>query len=360
MGVSHLSSGNRKVTIGATGDILLHKRLFNKAKTEDGNYDFTEMLAEAKPLFKEDHLIIVNQESIIGGKELGLSDFPHFNSPVEIGYTLKDMNVDIVNIANNHTLDHGEKGILQSIKNWEKIGIPYVGAYKSREDQETLRIFHKNGLRVCFLSYTKSTGGKKTPKGKDYLLNIYGKTRYAGYRGVAGVRRLINRIRKEDLADVIVLSIHFGKEYQMLPTSYQLETAGNLSDAGADVIIGHHPHVLQPPGFLVNSKGETTFVAYSLGNFFSGQKGIYRQIGAYMTIDVEKPDESSLLKIDSPKMHLTYVDAGEKKDYKLHLLKDVVERQETIITDVGEFNSREVYDRMINHLREYIPDLDVS
>src|SRR5690625_4300319 len=357
-----MENNKGKVTIGATGDILLHKRVYNKAKTKKGNYDFTEMLAEAKPLFKKDHLIIVNQESIIGGEEMGLSDFPHFNSPVEIGYNLKDMNVDIANIANNHTLDHGEKGILKSIVNWEKIGIPYVGAYRSRKDQETLRIFHKNGLKICFLSYTKTTGGKKPPKGKGYLINRFGPTKFAGYSGIAGIRRLINRIKSEDLADVVVVSIHFGKEYQMFPTSYQRETASNLSDAGADVIIGHHPHVLQPPEFLMNSKGEETFSAYSLGNFFSGQKGIYRQIGAYMTIDVEKKmsKENSLLKIDNPTMNLTYVDSCDKRNYKLYLLRDIVKQQKTIKTEVGEFDSKEVYERMIKHMTEYILNLDVK
>src|SRR5699024_2100128 len=121
----------------ATGDILLHKRVYNKAKLSDGTYNFDGMFENIEHLFDKEHLIIVNQESIIGGVELGLADFPHFNSPVEIGYKLKDMNVDIANIANNHILDHGEKGILKSIENWEKIGLPYVGAYKSQEDQET-------------------------------------------------------------------------------------------------------------------------------------------------------------------------------------------------------------------------------
>lgn len=357
-----MESDKRKVTLGATGDILLHKRVYNKAKIKNGGYDFTEMLEEAKPLFDKEHLIIVNQESIIGGKEMGLSDFPHFNSPIEIGYTLKEMNVDIVNIANNHTLDHGEKGILKSIENWQKIGLPYVGAYKSRKDQETLRIFHKNGLRICFLSYTNTTGGKKVPKGKSFLINRFGPTSFAGYSGIAGVRRLINRIKGKDIADVVVVSIHFGKEYQMLPTASQKETASNLSDAGADIIIGHHPHVLQPPAFLTNSKGQTTFAGYSLGNFFSGQKGIYRQIGAYMTIDVEKKslEKNSLLTIDNPTVHLTYVDSCENRDYKLHLLKDIVERQEIIKTDAGEFESKQVYDRMLNHMRHYIPDLNVT
>lgn len=348
---------NYKVTIGATGDILLHKRLYDKAIKEDGSgYDFTDMLAEARNLFKKEHLIIVNQESIIAGEEIGLSDFPRFNSPVEIGYQLKDLNVDIVNIANNHVLDHGEKGLLKSIENWEKIGLPYVGAYKSVEDQETLRIFHKNGLKICFLSYTMSTGLGKRPKGKTYLCNEYKDI------SPKWLREIINRIRWNFLADVIVVSIHFGKEYHMLPTSSQLEIANDIADAGADIIIGHHPHVLQPPAFLTDSRGRDVFVAYSLGNFFSGQIGLYRQIGAYMTIEVEKKLQSngSLLKIYNPTFKLTFVDSSDNKDYKLRLLKDVVEEQETIKTNVGEFNSKMVYERMITHMKKWIPDLNIS
>lgn len=350
----------KKVTIGATGDILLHKRVYNKARTASGEYNFDRMFENIEHLFDEKHVIIVNQESIIAGEELGLSDFPHFNSPVEIGYKLKQMNVDIANIANNHILDHGEVGILKSIENWEKIGIPYVGAYKSEEDQETLRIINKNGLRVCFLSYTKGLSGKKIPNGKPYLVNHYGATRFAGHRDVAGLRRLIDQIKRKDLADIVVVSIHFGKEYQMMPTSYQLETASNISDAGADVIIGHHPHVLQPFDYLVDSKGRNTFVAHSLGNFFTGQKGLYRQIGGYMTIDIEKTENGQLLKIDNPTFTLTYVDSTDEKDYKMYLLKDIVDKGKKIKTDIGEFDSSIVYNRMVEHLTQFNTDINIK
>ena len=255
-----------------------------------------------------------------------------------------------------HVFDHGEEGVLKSIENWEKIGLPYVGAYKSVEDQETLRIFHKNGLKICFLSYTMSSGLGKRPKNKTFLLNEYKDI------SPKWLREIINRIRWNFLADVIVVSIHFGKEYHMLPTSSQLEIANDIADVGADIIIGHHPHVLQPPAFLTDSRGREVFVAYSLGNFFSGQIGLYRQIGAYMTIDVEKriQSEGSLLKISNPTFKLTFVDSTDKKDYKLRLLKDVVKEQDIIKTNVGEFNSKEVYDRMINHMKKWIPDLDIS
>lgn len=346
---------SKKITLAATGDILLHDRLYKKAQKRDGKgYDFSNLLSEVKPLFETGDLKIVNQESIIGGEELGLSNFPHFNSPVEIGYTLKDFGVDIVNIANNHTLDKGEEGILKSIENWEKIGLPYVGAYKSEDDQKTLRIFNKNGLRVCFISYTKRMGGMTIPRNKEYLLNTFEQA------NVVHAGKFLRKIKSMDVADVIVLSIHYGKEYQMLPTADQREISASLSDAGADVILGHHPHVLQPPEILVNSRGLETFVIYSLGNFFSGQKGIYRQIGGYLTIDIEKNSPEEKVKISNPTFKLTYVDSTEKKNYKIYLLEDIVNNQEVIKTHMGDFNSQQVYDRMINHMRKWITDLKIS
>ncbi|WP_233443850.1 CapA family protein [Halalkalibacterium halodurans] len=352
-----MANKSRKITLAATGDVLLHERLYRKAKIKDGSgYNFDELLKDAEPLFEKGDLKIVNQESIIAGEELGLSDFPHFNSPVEIGYKLKELGVDIANLANNHVLDKGEKGILKSIENWEKIGIPYVGAYKNKKDQETLRIFHKNGLRVCFLSYTKRMAGVKIPKNKDYLVDSFEDA------NVGKIKKRIQQVKSNDLADVIVLSIHYGKEYHLLPTSDQIEISNTLSDAGADIILGHHPHVLQPPAYILNSRGKETFCIYSLGNFFSGQKGIYRQIGAYMTIDIEKPtpDKNALLKIDNPTIKLTYVDSCDKRTYKLHLLEDVVKNQEFIKTHMGVFKSQEVYDRIITHMRKWITDLNIS
>src|SRR5699024_2460940 len=148
----------------------------------------------------------------------------------------------------NHTLDFGEEGLRKSLDNLNEIGLPYVGAYQSVEDQETVRIFHKNGLKICFLSYTVSTDIGKRPKGKEYLVNIYKDV------SPKWLRLTINKIRRELNVDVVVVSIHYGREYHMLPTSSQLEISNDIADAGADIILGHHPHVLQPPNFLIDSR----------------------------------------------------------------------------------------------------------
>lgn len=344
----------RKIRLTATGDILLHKRLFKTARKVIG-YDFMPKLNNAKALFADSDITIVNQESIIAGKKLGLSSFPKFNSPVEIGYALKELGVDIVNLANNHVLDLNEEGILESIKNWEKIGIPYVGAYKSFKDQEELRIINKNGLRVCFLSYTRGTNSIEPPKGKEYLVNKYHPNK------LKKTKDLIKSIRNKDLADVIVVSLHFGKEYHLYPSSEQQEVARDLSDAGADVILGHHPHVLQPPEWILNSRGKKSFVAYSLGNFYSGQEGLYRQIGGVLSIDIEKPDPSStMLKIDNPRLNLTFVDSTDERDFKLSLLKDIVESRKLIKTDMGEFDSNEVYEEITQRMKDKVKDLKIN
>src|SRR5690625_1211240 len=116
---------NKKVKLGATGDILLHLRLIKHAKQSDGTYNFNYQMENVRDLFEKSDLNIVNQESLIAGKKLGYSDFPRFNGPKEIRDTLKEFGVDIVTIANNHTLDKGEEGVFESIKNWKEIDIPY-------------------------------------------------------------------------------------------------------------------------------------------------------------------------------------------------------------------------------------------
>jgi len=357
-----MADNHGKLTLGATGDILIHKKMCEEAKQKDGSYDFTNMLSNVEHLFKDEYFIIVNQESIIAGEEIGLSFFPRFNSPIEIGYQLKKLNVDLVNIANNHTLDRGEQGVLKSIENWEEIGLPYVGAYKSWKDHETIRIFHKNGVRLCFLSFNAAEGLKaKAIKGKEYLLNNYSKFSYRGIKASAGLRRLITQIKRRDLADIIIVSMHFGREYLRLPTARQQELSHTIAESGADIIIGHHPHVLQPPAYITTSKGNKVFVAYSLGNFFTGQRGLYRQIGAYMELGLKMNYEKDLHeRIEfSPSFKLTFVDSKDQKDYTMYLLKDIVDKNESIKTDMGEFDSKEIYSEMRKHMSKWIPDLDI-
>ncbi len=231
-----MNDQTNKVSLTAVGDVLPHGRVYGGIKKESG-YNFEEKLENVNGLLGSSDITTANLESIIAGKEIGLSSYPRFNSPVEIGHTLKSMGVDLVSIANNHMLDRGEKGLLKSIRNLDRIGLEYDGGYKSFEDQDRLRIFKTNGLRICFVSYTRGTNFIKVPEDKPYLANSLKEI------NPLKIYSTLRRIKKNKLADVIVVNMHFGEEYHLYPSSTQKEISASLADAGADVIVGHHPHV---------------------------------------------------------------------------------------------------------------------
>lgn len=261
----------------AIGDILLHQSVYKDAATDQGIYDFLPMFEKVKPFIESADIAVANQETMIGGKELGLSSYPIFNSPYEIGDALKDTGIDIVTLANNHTLDKGETAILNAVTHWNQIGMPYTGAFKSKEDRETIRTITKNGIAFSFLSYTYGTNGMPVPQDKPYLVNLI---------DLPIIEKDVERAKQ--LSDVVVVSMHWGNEYEDRPNQTQIDLANALSEMGVDIIIGHHPHVLQPIDWIERPDGSRTFVLYSLGNFLSAQEGVERLTGGIGGIEVTK------------------------------------------------------------------------
>lgn len=344
-----------KVKLVATGDVLLHSRIYNISKTKDGGYDFRDKMKPAKKLLSAGDISVVNLEALVAGEELGLSSFPKFNNPVELAENLKEFGTDIVTNSNNHTMDLGVEGALKSIENLEKIGLKYVGSHKSEEDQKEFRIIEKNGIKVAFLSYTAVTLGNNPPKDKPYLLNMIVKSQ------TKWVRRDIERLKKEKKPDVVVVSLHFGREYPLYPVASQKEIAASVSDAGADIIIGHHPHVLQPAEWIINSRGKKTFVIYSLGNFYSGQKGLYRQIGGAISLDIHKKSEKTAdITIENPVLDLTFVDANRAGGYQMYHLLEYIEKNPFIKTPHGEFDSLEVYSELSTRFKDWMPEIELK
>lgn len=342
------------VKLSAVGDILLHGRVYGGLK-KTSDYTLKAQLKNANKLFDRSDITVANLESIIAGTEIGLSAYPKFNAPVEIGYILKEMGVDLVSIANNHILDRGEEGLLKSIENLEKIGLEYDGGFKSFKDRNRLRIITRNGLRICFVSYTRGTNFIKIPEDKPYLVNSLKKI------SSLKIQTTLRKIKSNNLADVIVVNLHFGEEYHLYPSSAQRELAASLADAGADVILGHHPHVLQPPEWIENSRGMKTFVAYSLGNFFSGQNGLHRQIGAALSLEITKPDEKySGIVIENPKYDLTFVKREGKSRYDLYLFNEWIKDNRYIETAEGCFLSERVYEDVKQRMCKEIKELKIK
>ena len=255
------------------GDLLVHDRLYNAMKTSDG-YDFKPALTYIKDIVKDYDVAYYNQETILGGSEIGLSSYPAFNSPYEVGDAMIDAGFNLVSLATNHTLDRGEKAITNSVNYWNsKSDVLAVGSYLSNEDRDKINIKEKNNITYTMLNYTYGTNGIRVPSGKEYLVNVWPTdtdninnpdvdTKYQEYKNT--VKEDIDRVR--DKVDVLIVAMHWGVEYTHEPTRYEKDMAQFLSDNGVDVIIGTHPHVIQPVTHI-----NDTLVIYSLGNLISAQ-----------------------------------------------------------------------------------------
>nr|WP_235714580.1 CapA family protein [Neobacillus dielmonensis] len=297
----------QQVTVGAIGDVLIHSPVYQDA-FNGSQYDFDQMFSSVKPLLEKTDILTANQESTLGGVELGLSGYPTFNSPHEVADALVHTGVDIVSTANNHSLDKGEKGIRSETAYLESIGLPHVGSFQNEQDQQRLRVIEKNGIKLAFLSYTYGTNGIPVPEGKDYLVNLIDRDK---------MKEEIQRAKAA--ADVVIMSIHWGKEYQRFPTEDQKDLAAFLANEGVDILFGSHPHVLQPMDWIETTDGRKMFVIYSLGNFISAQHGDYKDIGGLASVEITKrvSEQGSKIELSNPAFYPTYVTSQKHRNFRV-------------------------------------------
>lgn len=324
-----------EVSLAAVGDLLIHKEVYNDAKTSSG-YDFNPMFQEVSPHLSNADITFANSESIMGGAAIGVSTYPSFNTPFELGDALKANGIDIISMSNNHTLDRGVPAIENAINQWDSLGIKKVGAYLSPEERDRITTIKKNDITFSFLAYTYGTNGIPTPDGKPYLVNRIDKDLIA-----SDIKKAAGE------SDVVVMSLHFGNEYERNPSTDQKELAAFAAEQGADIILGHHPHVLQPPEWIENTDGSQSLVFYSLGNFLSGQEEKYRRMGGIAGVTVQKVKgiEGTSIDIKEPRFKLTYVDFANDQDFKILPMK--------------EFD-HDMFEELSKHMKTSIHDLSVN
>ncbi len=281
------------------GDALIHEAVYSDAY-HNNTYDFKPMLSEMKPIISKFDLAYYNQETILGGTELGLSTYPRFNSPYEVGDAFLDAGFNLVSLANNHTLDRGEKAINNSCNYWKNKNVYYAGSYCSYEDRDKLVIKQKNGISYALLSYTTVDNGLKRPNGKDYYLNLY---------DPEVVKRDVEKYRGK--VDLLMVAMHWGQEYTHTTVSSQKEIANYLASLGVDIVIGAHPHVVEPIEYIDN-----TLVIYSLGNFISAQRGIERLTGLMVSLNVNKDLSDNKINISDIEAELLYTYSDNSKNYR--------------------------------------------
>jgi len=267
-----------ELTLIAAGDNLFHITLINRA-LENGQYNFEPVYSEIKNLVKNADLSFINQETVMAGESFGYSGYPQFNTPQSLAQTLADTGFDIFNVANNHAMDMGRNGLIASLDLLDKIeGITVIGARKTGESS---RIITKNGISLGFLSYTYGLNGFALPANEPNLVSLINREKIA---------QEIQTLRP--LCDFLIVSMHWGEEYLLIePDSYQKNLAVFLAQQNVDLIIGHHPHVLQRVETLERPDGGKTLCFYSLGNFVSNQREKERILGGIMLAAFTKEGE---------------------------------------------------------------------
>ena len=265
-------STDKEITIVMVGDILLHTPVEEAAKDDAGNYNFDFIFEDTKKDIASADIAIVNQEVIIGGEELGVSGYPAFNAPTEIGDALVKAGFDVVCHGTNHALDKGKKGILNTLDYWEENHpeITILGINDSKEDQENITIIEQDGIKIALLNYTYGTNGISLPKGMPYAVDMLDKD------------KVISDLKyAEENADFTIVCPHWGTEYELGTDSSQKKWAKIFREYGADLVIGTHPHVIEPiemmedgkTGYSNNHGNGDMLVYYSLGNFVNWTSG---------------------------------------------------------------------------------------
>lgn len=332
-----------RLSLIMVGDALLHSSLYRDGY-QNGTYDFTSQLELIKPEIQKHDLAFYNQESILGGTSIGLSDYPNFNSPQEFGDAMIDAGFNLVSLANNHTMDRGVTAIQNSCDYWKTKDVLTAGSYCSAEDAEEIKIKEKNGIKYTLLAYTYGTNGITVPSDKPYLVNLYSDEL---------AKADIEKVR--DKVDLLIVSMHWGTEYRSEPTEEQKREAEYLSNLGVDIIIGTHPHVIEPITYI-----NDTLVIYSLGNFISAQStnNDYNTMVELMTsVDVVKTtkDGQSEIKLENLNNELLY--NYYQKDSRWHNFKVIPFSQ---MNETYNSDYKRLYEKYSSVVRMYNPDIEIN
>lgn len=268
-----------EITINLVGDLMCHSPQTNNAKLSNGTYDFKPSFEYIKPYLQNADITIGNLETTFAGTVMPYAGYPAFNSPDAYCEALKDAGFDFLVTSNNHSMDTREEGLLRTIEVIKKNQLGYAGTYTNQRDRDSIRILDVKGVKLAILNYTYGTNGAYPSAAHKFMLNVIDST------------AITNEVKmaKTKGADIILVFYHMGLENIQEPTAAQKDAVRFALEAGAALVIGAHPHVLNPTQ-VVYSKAinDTAFVAYSLGNFISNQYWRYTDAGVILKLCVQK------------------------------------------------------------------------
>ncbi len=307
-----------ELSLLAVGDNLIHSPIYKKANNGDGTYNFLPMYENVKDVIQSYDLAVINQETIFIEDDNKISSYPQFGTPIEMGDALIETGFDVILNATNHTWDKREQGILDTLNFWNKYPeITILGIHKDKEDANKIDIIEKNNFKLALFNYTYGLNGFTLPQGKEYLVDL-----------LENKDKFLNDVKSiEDEVDYTICFLHIGTEYVYQPTEYQKNYINNLIDAGADIIICAHPHVIEPYGMITTENGNNALVYYSCGNFISSQNEVVRVLGGMADIKLSKTiqgEETLSVKIENYDF-IPVVCHYNKNEHSVYLLEEYTE-----------------------------------
>ena len=315
----------KKVKLKAFGDIMAHMAQIQYAYNKGGGeYDFSDQFTYLKDFVKDSDISIGNYETTTN-PDLPVAGFPRFNVPAAYLKDLKETGFDIVSTANNHSMDTELEGVFSTMEAAKEAGLDYVGSFKDKSD----RILFKEvkGVKLAFLAYTYGCNGREN------LIVPREEVENLGYLSDEDqIKKDIGRAKAQG-ADFVIVYPHWGIEYQSMPNDAQITLGRKMIDWGADLVIGNHPHVVEPVEVYQAEDGRKGLIAYALGNFISYQnyensKDIRVEHSLALEIDLEKDMTSGNKKIADVKLHPIWVGTYYNEygiSIKNHLTEDFLE-----------------------------------
>lgn len=337
----------RTVKLMAVGDNLIHKPIYNQAKQRAGGngYDFAYCYDGVRERIGQADLAVINQETILASDVASPSSYPMFCTPTQCGDAIYDLGFRAIGLANNHELDKGTKGVIASLDYWaSKPGVVTCGSYRNEADFNTPHVLEINGVRFAFVGATYGYNGLQLPQGSDLILPLLEDEDLLQRAVEAG----------KQAADVVVAMMHWGTEDSQVVTDAQRQLAAKLVGWGTDIVLGTHPHVLQTMEYLDKPGGGQAFVAYSLGNFISGQTKAPNLIAGILELTVTVQGDA--VSVTAPRFYpsITQYSAGYSN---VHLIEwKNYTRALASSHGVRSKDSRFTYDYIESLLRKTIPE----
>lgn len=342
----------------AVGDIMMHlPQTQSGYNPQTKTYNFDGFFTEVKPILSQGDWVIGNLETPLAGASARFTGYPLFNAPDELADALKGAGFNILTTANNHSLDRQELGVINTLVTLRNRGIIAVGTALSAVEAQDIITVEKKGISMALLAYTYGTNGIPIPQGKDYLVSLIDEPKIV--KDILAARRMG--------VDLVTVALHFGDEYQRHPNQGQKQLVQQLVGAGADIILGSHPHVVQPYQIfeVPTQQGKTrkAVAIYSMGNFISNQVGNDKDLGVIFAVNVEKQLGENTTEIKEVEAIPTWVHryrANGQLNYRVLPLESVIMAKNDPLLVPGQYSQLEQFlNRMNDHIHSLNPAFEI-